>query len=57
MHYPIDHCPAELAVVAVPEIPLPINSDRTMPALMLRDRASVSSPILTRWPKIISTLA
>jgi hypothetical protein len=57
MNHPIDHCPAELAVVAVPKLLL--NVDAYWPVILLvrRHGTSTGNEISARWAKIVSTLA
>ena len=47
MHYPVDHCPADFTVMAIPRLRLWIDHHRTMTALVLRDRTAASDKVLT----------
>src|SRR5262245_61776685 len=55
-HQPIDHRPAGIMVVAVPEVFLCVDSNGPMMLLVLRHSASVGDEIPPRWPKLTTTL-
>jgi hypothetical protein len=57
-HHPVDYCPANLAVVAKPELFLYVNANRPMPLfLVLRHRTTVCHEILTGWSQLVSATA